>query len=145
MKLVYQLTEALKIDPEQIVLAQALTLNALKPRLGLKGSLGLFGSQKWWASINQKKMPLLHISGEISRAYCSGQSESGLNNTIDVVLEDGSKSTIGIYTNNKSDVQLFKIGCKIDIVYALDELKQQPALDGGVNYSKIALEMAISI
>ncbi|EMI40263.1 hypothetical protein RRSWK_07223 [Rhodopirellula sp. SWK7] len=35
-------------------------------------------------------------------------------------------------------------GHLVHVVYALDELKRQPAADGGVNYSRVALEMAIS-
>ena len=51
---------------------------------------------------------------------------------------------VGIYVNNKSDVELFSPGCWVGIVHARDELKQQPAADGGVYYLNIALEMAVS-
>jgi hypothetical protein len=39
----------------------------------------------------------------------------------------------------------FKVGRRAEIVRALDELKDQPADDGGVNYAEITLEMAVSI
>lgn len=63
---------------------------------------------------------------------------------LDLKLGDGTVINVGIYVNDKRDVELFKIGRRASVVYALDELKQQPAADGGVNYSRIALEMAVS-
>lgn len=145
MKLVFQLSDELKNNPERVALTQALTLNAAKPNMGLRGSHGLFGSDDWWNNIRQGKMPLLFLSGIIKRAYIAGQDESGLNNTIDLMLDDGSMRSVGIYVNNKDDIKFFGVGCRAAIVYALDELKQQPAMDGGVNYSKVALEMAVSL
>lgn len=144
MKLVFQLTEELESDPKRVELTQALTLNQSKPQMGLRGNFGLFGSKDWWANINQKKMPLMFVSGIVNRVYVAGQDSSELNNTVDVVMDDGSVRSAGIYTNDINDVALFRVGSKIELVYALDELKQQPALDGGINYSKIALEMAVS-
>lgn len=64
---------------------------------------------------------------------------------VDLELKDGTVCAVGIYVNDKSDVGLFRPGYKVSVVYALDELKQQPAADGGVNYSKIALAMAVSL
>lgn len=67
MKLVYLLSEELKADPEYVSLTQALTLDKSKPYVGLNGTYGLFGSQEWWDSINQGKMPLLSLSGVIKK------------------------------------------------------------------------------
>lgn len=145
MKLVFCLEDNLREDPAQIQLVQALTLNPAKPRMGLRGSFGLFGSSEWWTSIREGRMPLLYLSGIVQRAYVAGQDEVTSNNTIDLKLDDGSVQMVGIYVNNKGDADLFQPGRKACIVYALDELKQQPAADGGVNYSKIALEMAVSV
>lgn len=146
MKRVYLLSEELKADPEQVALAQALTLNAAKPRMGLKGTLGLFGSPEWWANIEQRKMPFRFLSGVIERAYVSGQDESvTLNNAFDLRLDDDFVQMEGIYINNEDDVKLFRVGHRVEIVYALDELKRQPAQDGSVNYSDIVLEMAVSL
>lgn len=145
MKLVFQLSDELRVDPERVALTQALTLNASKPQIGLKGTHGLFGSQEWWDSIFQRKMPLLFISGVIERAYIAGQDEQDMNNTVDLVQADGVVRSVGIYVNDRGDVRLFQPGRRVDIVYALDELKLQPAPDGGVNYSKVALEMAVSL
>ena len=143
MRWVYQLSEELKNDTEQIALTQALTLNTSKPMLGLKGKHGLFGSPEWWASIEQRKMPLLFVSGIIRRAYVAGQDGGNENNGIELLLEDGSVRDVGIYVNNKADIPLFRVGCQVELVYALDEMKEQPAQDGSVNYVKVALEMAV--
>lgn len=48
MKVVFLLSEKLIMNPERVVLTQALTLNSSKPMLGIKGVHGLLGSQKWW-------------------------------------------------------------------------------------------------
>lgn len=144
MKLVFQLEERLKEDPERVRLAQALTLNSAKPRMGLRGAHGLFGSAEWWDNIRQGRMPLLKHSGIIQRAYITGQEANELNNTIDLRLDDGTVHMTGIFVNKKNDAKLFCVGCRVAVIYALDELKLQPSENGGVNYLNIALEMAVS-
>lgn len=145
MKLVYQLAKELENDPEQVRLAQALTLDTGRPNMGLKGTGGLFGSQAWWDRISRGDAPTEFSSGVVLRAYVAGQDGGGLPNTVDLLLADGSVTTAGIYVNDKADVGLFRSGCLVEIIYVLEELKRQPAPDGGVNYSKIALEMAVSL
>ncbi len=145
MKCVYLLSEELRLDPKQVALTQALTLNQAKPQMGLKGTHGLFGSPEWWANIKSGQMPLQITSGTITRAYMAGQDESGMNDMIDLRQDDGTLCSAGIYVNNPEDAELFQIGHRAEIAYALDELKMQPAKSGGVNYSKIALEMAVSV
>ena len=145
MKRVYLHSEKLKADPERVAAAQALTLNRSKPLLGLKGTHGLYGSTEWWTSIEQRKMPLLFISGIIRRAYVAGQDGGDSNNGVDLLLEDGSVRAEGIYVNDKADIPLFRVGCRVELVYALDELKKQPAQDGGINYAEVPLEMAVSL
>ena len=144
MKLVYLLSDELKNDPNRVKMAQELTLDPARPLMGLKGSHGLFASDEWWENVYAEKIPLSFIKGVIESAYIAGQDEEGINNTVDVKLEDGSTVAVGIYTNDVADVSLFKPGCLVYVVYAFDELKRQPARDGGVNYSKVAVEMAVS-
>ncbi|MDP9932633.1 hypothetical protein [Variovorax paradoxus] len=145
MKRVYLLSEELKADPGRIALAQALTLNAAKPRMGLKGTLGLFGSPEWWANIEQRRMPLRFVQGIIRSTYFAGQDEPGDHNSFELLLEDGATYDESIYANDKASRALFRVGHRVEIVYALDESKRQPAQDGGVNYSDIVLEMAVSL
>ena len=145
MKVVYRLAEELKNDPEQVALAQALTQDKSRPAMGLKGTFGLFGSQEWWNNIEQGNMPLLKLSGIITRTYVAGQDESESVNAMELVLADGSIRPEGIYANHADDKKLYRVGCKVEVVYALDELKRQPGHDGNVNYSEIPLEMAVSL
>ena len=144
MRNVFRLDERLREDPERIRLAQELTLDSARPFMGLRGVHGLFGSPEWWDSINDGRMPLLYHSGVILRAYVTGQDKHVPNNAIDLQLKDGSVHMTGIFVNDKHDIELFRPGGRAAIVYALDELKLQPGIDGGVNYLKIALEMAVS-
>jgi hypothetical protein len=145
MKRVYDLARDLEANPGRVAAAQALTLNAAKPLMGLKGTHGLFGSEAWWESIRQRRMPLEFVAGIVQRAYVAGQGDSGPNNTVDLLLDDGSTRSVGIYTNDRRDAALFRPGCRVELVYALDELKRQPAPDGSLNCSKVALEMAVSL
>ncbi|MWP61539.1 hypothetical protein [Gilliamella sp. Pas-s25] len=145
MKMVFLLSEELKNNPERVALTQALTLDKSKPTMGLKGINGLFGSKEWWNSIEQGRIPLLFISGIIKKAYVAGQDPSNFNNTVDLLLEDGTIQSVGIYTNKRVDSKLFKIGYSASIVYALDELKPQAVLNFGQKYNQIALEMAVSL
>ena len=148
MKLVYLLSERVKSDSEfieHISLVQAVTLDRSKPMIGQKGIHGLFVSPEWWANIEQRKMPLLFVSGIIKRAYVAGMDGGNVNNEIELLLGDGSVRSDGIYVNHKGDIKLFQVGCRVELVYALNELKRQPAPDGGINYSKTALEMAVSL
>ncbi|MCX8476460.1 MAG: hypothetical protein MT490_11750 [Sphingomonas sp.] len=144
MKSVFELADELRANPARVELTQALTLNASKPSMGLKGSMGLFGSPEWWEHIGSGMMPSKRFSGVIERAYYAGQGGTGPNNMVDIITDEGRPESIGIYVNNPADVQLFKIGHRVEIVYALDELKQQPGPDGEVNYSKVAVKMAVS-
>jgi hypothetical protein len=145
LKLVYQLSEELRADPTRIALTQALTLDDSRPLMGLRGTRGLFGSDEWWENILQGQIPLVFISGVIQRSYVAGQNTPGINNTVDLILNDGSLRSVGIYVADTADVHLFRKGHRVGVVYALDELKKQPAPGGGINYSKIALEMAVSL
>lgn len=141
LRLVYELLEELKHDHEQVAMAQALTKDDSKS-FGLKGTHGLFGSEEWWENIKNGVMPTRHISGVIDRLFVSGQEQDSEENAFDLLLDDGSIHTESIFVNNKSDIDLFKKGSRVEVLYALDELKSDSP--GGANYSEIVLEMAVS-
>lgn len=145
MKRVFSLTEELSKNPERVALTQALTLDESRPLVGLKGGNGLFGSEEWWRNIEQRKMALLFVSGRVRASYVSGQDQSIAKNTVDLEMNNGEVVSVGIYTNDKLDIELFREGAWVEMVYALDELKMQPASDGSPNYSKVALEVAVSL
>jgi len=141
---VYSLRKDIHENPARVALTQRLTLDAKRPGIGLRGAHGLFASPEWWKSVEEGRIPLLRISGVIRDVYMAGQDEFGENNTVDVEGMDGTVRSVGIYVNIRQDVSLFQAGKMVWIVYAQDELKAQPGPDGGINYSKIALEMAVS-
>lgn len=145
MKRVYLLSEEIKKDSRQVASAQALTLDSSKPLLGLKGTHGLFASPEWWSNIEQHKMPLSFVSGIILRSYVAGQDEDNDANGVILLLDDGSTRDVGIYANETVDISLFKSDHRVELVYVLDELKKQPGIGGEINYSKIALEMTVSL
>lgn len=145
MKQVYLHSVELKNDPKRVALAQALTLNPDKPQGGLKGKHGLYGSPEWWGNIEQGKLPLRYIAGVIRDAYVAGMDGGDENNSIELLLADGSVIEEGIYVNDKADVALFRVGCRVELVRALDEMKKQPAPDGGIYYLEVPLEMAVSL
>ncbi len=145
MKRVYTLTEELRGNPERAALVRALTENPTKPRLGLRAANGLFASEEWWDSINSKRMPLKYIIGVIIEVYEAGQDSAGVNNTIEVRCDDGTTTSAGIYVNDPRDIELFKVGRRVSLVYALDELKDQPTFFGSKRFSEIAIEMLVSL
>jgi hypothetical protein len=109
--------------------------------MGLRGEHGLFASEQWWSSINAGHMPLRRVSGTVIRAYEAGQDRCGKANTIEVDLREGGFTSVGIYVNNHRDIALFRPGCRVELVYALDRLKVD---HGSGPYAEIALEMAVS-
>lgn len=142
LRVVYELSEELKNDPQQVIMVQALTKDSMRAFIGLKGTHGLFGSDEWWENIKKGVLPTRCVSGTITRMFVAGQ-DGGDVNEFELSMESGSSCTESIYVNDLVDRKLFKTGCKVEITYVFDELKLQPAEDGGVNYSKIVLKMAV--
>ena len=64
-------------------------------------------------------------------------------NCFEMALDAGGVVLEGIYVHRTEDRRLFKVGARVLTTYALDELKEQPAPDGGVNRLAILLEMRI--
>jgi len=153
LKLVYDHQLSLIEHPDIVESIQKLTLDSSRPYLGLKGSCGLYGSLEWWGSIQNGTMPLEYAAGIISKIYSSigdgvvgqGVSTEDIEVEFEFVNSDGSLGLESAYVNDVADYSLFRVGAKIEIVYALDELKMQPAENGGINYSRQVLEMAVSL
>ncbi len=147
MKRVYNLAEHLKKNPSHVKAAQELTLNINKPFLGLKGQHGLFGSEQWWANIYSGKLMVKVVTGVIQEMVFAGQDArwGDQTNSFKLKLENGSVLLKSIYTHEKTDRKLFQPGATVAIAYVLDELKKQPASDGGVNYAESVLEMLVSM
>lgn len=146
MRPVYTLAEALVQDPARIAKIRDLTLDSSRPHMGLKGRHGLFASVEWWESIKAGRLQTQTLTGCIERTYFAGQdSQRGDQvNSFTLRLADGSTVDESIYTHRRQDIKLFVSGATVTMVYALDELKAQPAADGGVNVARTVLEVSVS-
>ncbi|MFB9240761.1 hypothetical protein IV454_10755 [Massilia antarctica] len=145
MKLVYQLVNDFKKYPERVALQQALTLDDTRPKMGYKGVYGLYGSEEWWANIGNGNMPRRYVSGVIVALYHAGQDEEDDINSFDLSLDDGSTKSLGIYCDNDGDIDLFRLGCRVDIFSVFDPLKyEQPPVEG-IEFAEIVVEIAVSI
>ena len=146
MKVVYRLADELRDDPEQVQIVQALSLDNDKPHAGLKPVHGLFGSDEWWESIHSGLIRTVHVTGTIRDLAHAGQDSRWGNsvNAFQLEQDDGTVLLESIYADNKQDRKLFRAGARVSCWFALLELKSQPAADGGVNYTRTMLEMAVS-
>jgi hypothetical protein len=146
MKLVYELAKDLERDPEQVRHTRELTLDASRPLMGLRGNCGLFATEEWWQSIKSGRLKTKPIAGVIETTYFAGQDARWGDevNSMRLLLDDGTRHDDSIYALERSDAKLFIPGARVVLVYVLDQLKQQPAADGLVNYLDILLEVAVS-
>ncbi len=147
MKLVFQLARELAQAPQKVELAQALTLNRERPLMGLKGTHGLYGSEEWWANILSGRLKTQRVSGIVDSTYFAGQDSRWGNEVNSFKLKVDGQDALkeSIYCEAKADRKRFVPGAFVMLAYAFDELKKQPAEDGSVNYSRVVLEMAVSI
>ena len=153
MKLVYDHKRYLNEYPDIMESVQILTKDSARPSAGLSGSKGLYGSPNWWMNIHNGAMPLKFVKGVILKIYspidenfiAQGGSIDDVDIVFDLLTDDGLTVLESAYSNNLVDYLLFQVGAKVEYVYVLDELKLQPAQNGGVNYNSQILEMAVSI
>lgn len=146
MKVVYDLSSALAANPERVTKAQAMTLNNDKPFLGLRGVHGLFASSDWWSNLAKGLIATEVRTGTIERLFFAGQDARWGDevNSFSMRADDGSVVDESIVVNDKAHRRLFHVGARIQLRYALDELKMQPAYNAGVNYARVLLEVAVS-
>lgn len=144
MKIVYELKTRLKKEPSYMALVQKVSLDKSKPNVGLKGNLGLFGSEQWWENIKNGVMKTSIVSGIIVRCYEAGQDRTGEKNSFELSLDNGEKWDESIYLNNPDDIGLFKINHMVVIYYAHDERKARVPNSTEASYSDTVIEMAVS-
>jgi hypothetical protein len=140
---VYNLAVKLERDPDQVARTQKLTLDPSRPHMGLKGSKGLFGSSQWWDNIRSGTILSEQRSGIIQRVYIVGQDPTNTPNEIEISCDDGTVFQEGIYANSRRDISHYKVGRRIEIQYALDELKT-PHPSGQPDYLDIVVKVLIS-
>lgn len=125
MSLVYRLNVELRRDPERVRQTQELTLDDNRPRLGLKGTHGLFGSTEWWGNIENHLLQTRTVNGEIEDIRWAGQDArpGDAINSFLYLDENGDAQSEGIYVNSATDIKKFKPGVRFAMVYVIDELK----------------------
>ena len=144
-KLIYRLERDLAENPEEITETQEMTLDTSRPYMGLSGENGLFGSKEWWQSIEEGRIEVRTYTGSIQRLYIAGQDfDEDEPKDFEYLSEDGQIRRESCIANDDMDLDLYQVGATVTMSYALDRLKDQPAKDGGTNYSKILLEVWIS-
>jgi hypothetical protein len=147
MKVVFELSRELAEKPEYVAQVQAMTLNAEKPLLGLRGTYGLFGSNDWWSNIANGKLRTITRSGVIQELIFAGQDARWGDevNSFRLVCDDDTIHLMSIRVHEKTDRKLFCVGASVWAVYVLDELKNSPRFPfQAKNFSESLLEMAVS-
>lgn len=145
MYLVYHVRDKIRKDPNYIKKVQALTLNELRPMHGLKGTYGLYGSFEWLNNLESGKIPRKEISGIIQRIYTTDMDNGNIPDTMDIELKDiGKIVKQGIFLNNESDINLFMVGKKVEIIYYIEDMKAIDHSTGENKKHEFVLEMKIS-
>jgi len=146
MHLVYHVKVKINKDPNYVKKVQALTLNKSKPTYGLKGTYGLYGSAEWLNNLDSGVIPRKNLSGIIQRTYTVDMDNSNLPDTMDIKLNDSGKIVKqGIFVNNDSDLKLFVIGKRVDIVYYIEDMKAIDHSTGDSVKHEFVLEMSVSV
>lgn len=134
---IYSLKKRLEQNPEIVEQAKKMTLNEKRPLLGFKGTYGFYGSEEWWNNMDNKVIPQKVIKGEIVKIYVTGWGESK-NNTIDILLDDGSIIMEGMYANNNDYKSMYKVGKRIKIEYFTEEQKKKDENGNHIQYDHIS-------
>lgn len=146
MHLVYHVKVKINKDPNYVKKVQALTLNKSKPTYGLKGTYGLYGSAEWLNNLDSGVIPRKSLSGIIQRIYTVDMDNGNLPDTMDIKLNDSGKIVKqGIFVNNDSDLKLFVIGKRVDVVYYIEDMKEIDYSTGDNIKHEFVLEMSVSV
>lgn len=146
MKLVYQVRVEIEQNPDYVKDVQKLTLNQSKPTRGLNGTYGLYGSIEWLNNLESGVIPRKKIFGIIQSVYKVSMDESVGSDTMDILIDaDGKTVKEGIYFNDENDLELFKAGKRVEILYYIEEMKAVDYATGGKVKHEFVLEMAVSI
>ena len=140
MPIVYRLSTELKREPELVQLAQALTLDAARPLLGLKGDHGLYGSDEWWENIRAGLIRSETRNGVIQRLYRAGMDSGPKPNSFEMICDDGTVWNESIRAN-VGDRNLYQVGNIVRAVYIHDRRKA-PDRAGG-QFVRILIEIRI--
>ncbi|MFZ6712349.1 hypothetical protein [Undibacterium sp. TC9W] len=110
-KLVYQLDVYFRENPDVVVNAQKIQLDPDRPALGIKGTHGLLGSDEWWRNIRNGVISSQEVTATVIDIFAPGRpSDSKKDSEMQLLLPDGSLTTLSMMANDPRDFGLFKIG-----------------------------------
>lgn len=141
MKMVFHLATQMKSNPQEVERIQCLTLNS-NSSLGMKGTFGLYGTPKWWDSIQGGSIRTRGCTGIIYRVYFANGSDDFDDLMMDIYA-GGLMVTESCYSLNETGYHLFRPGHRVEFRCAYDELKT-PRPDGSTAYTQSMLEMSVS-
>lgn len=146
MKRVFRLSEHHRLHPDELRRKQELTLDQSKPKDGLCGDRGVYGSNEWWHYLQRKKIHRQLMQGVITRVYVSlAEGETSPVQLIDVETSRDTLVGLKAHVNDDADLALFQEGCRADFIYVRLKRKQQWASGDDRNYALEVLEMAVSL
>lgn len=143
MKIVFKLRDELRNHLDHVCETRRETMDPSKPATGLSGKYGLFGSLEWWGNVAQERMPLQRLSGTVEAIHVVG-TDAAIVRAVDVRTADGKVQRVEVCARcEPGAAPLLVVGDGVSILCALDELKRQPAPDGGLHVARIALEIGV--
>lgn len=138
MKTVYRLRE----DHEFIAAAQAATLSP-KP-FGMKATNGLLGSDTWWQNVENGHIPLVRLTGTITRLFRTGMHNE--SECFEMIMPDGETFHYDCKVAHRKDRKLYRVGGKVVFSYVLQELKTPVMTTTGEVYdthSRCVIEISV--
>ena len=120
-KEIYTLERDLESNPKRVELAQKLTLDDSRPSMGLKGTYGLFASEKWWYNFHKNKIPKVIYDGVIESIYFSGMHNESKSFTLR--LDGGGIYKYSLVADHKSDLKLYKEGARLKVITYIEKMK----------------------
>ena len=139
---VYSLRTKLERNPKYVAEVQARSLDNRTLPGGLKGTHGLFGTQAWWASVENGALPVILLEGVIGKVYLSGMENN--SHDFEMWTDDGATYRYTCVADAKTDKKSYVPGRKIRLRYAVEELKIPiSGPSGPIMYTDTILEIAL--
>jgi hypothetical protein len=125
----------LRNEAEYVRQVQHATLNT--EEFGLEPEHGLFGSNEWWTAVDNAAIPVIVLTGRISRIYMGS-----MNDWPEVEIDaDGSLTRWTRYGLK----DLYEVGRPIEVRYVLQKWRSNRNVDILGEFSKNLLTMRIGI
>ena len=125
--------------------AHALSLDPNR-NFGVTAEYGLLLTDEWWENFDNGTMPREHIVGVVERVYEAGMdSKTGLMNTMNVIDKNGKKHALPIGSKDRAHVKLVQPGITVEVISALQRLKNPSVSLRGDGYASITVEVWIDV